>query len=168
MARLLNRENEAMTFLETYHTKVEMVKKQIKHKVGSGNILILGIGEGAICVYGQRNLGSVLYNDLHISKPAGVEQIYHVKEISLSDLCMMNPDHILLTIYRNKNRLPSKQAIRNQIVHVQQSPEWNALKAVQQDKIYSILDTNHLYTSYNSFSQHLFLNKMQQLLTERI
>ncbi|TSB47370.1 helix-turn-helix domain-containing protein [Alkalicoccobacillus porphyridii] len=164
VARLVNREQEAKTFLETYHQKAEIVSKQIKQSIGSGSVLILGIGEGSLCIYGKRNLGTVLYNDLHISQASGFENIDHLKVISLHELSMINPDHILLTIYRDKHRLPSKQAIRKQLLQLQQSAEWASLRAVKHNRIYSILDTNHLYTSYNAYSNSLFLNKMNQLL----
>ena len=164
IARLLQKEKEATHFLETYHSKAERLQKCVKQRMGSATLLIVGIGEHSLCVYGSRNLGSVLYHDLNISMPMGVEQIYHLKEISIHELTEMNPDHILLTIYRDKHRLPSKHVLQKQLQQLQQHPDWNSLRAVQRNRVYSILDSNHLYTSYNAYSNHLFLDKMKQLL----
>ncbi|MDQ0207341.1 AraC family transcriptional regulator [Alkalicoccobacillus murimartini] len=168
IARMVGKEQEAIDVLDRYHTKAEMIKGRIKKKMMNETILILGIGEGAQCVYGQRNLGTVLYGDLHLGVPTGIEDITHLKEVSFEELAAFKADRILLTIYRNKHRLPSKQAIRKQLLQMQQSLEWQSLKAVQHNKVYSIFDSNHLYTSYNSLSHNLFLDKMNQLLVEEV
>ncbi|WP_054705878.1 hypothetical protein [Bacillus sp. JCM 19041] len=135
------------------------------HKqIGGETILILGIGDGVQCVYGTRNVGTVLYGDLQLSAPAGVENIPHYKEISLNELATYQPDRILLTVYRKNNKLPSNETIRNQISAFQSNAHWQSIKAVQQNKVYSIFEGRHLYTSYNPLSHQLVLDKMEQLL----
>lgn len=165
IARLVNKEAEAKLFLEEYETRVDIIKTKINHSIGSKNLLVIGLGGDSLCIYGKRNLGTVLYHDLEIAMPPGVEDIQHVKETTLDEIYQINPDYILLTIYRSHNKLPNKQALRTQLHGLEQDPRWNALQAVQNQQCYSIMNSNHLYTSYNSLSNKLFLEKVHQILS---
>lgn len=164
IARFIGREQEAADFLAKYTDKAEDLKRRIQQQIAGKTLLILGIGEGTQCVYGQRNLGTVLYGDLNLSAPAGIEKIKHYKEVSVQELSTFKADKILLTIYRKNNHLPSSQSIRKQLSVLQQSLEWQSMRAVQQKEVYSIFDSKHLYTSYNSLSHDLLLDKMDELL----
>ncbi|MEN0645337.1 ABC transporter substrate-binding protein [Alkalicoccobacillus gibsonii] len=164
IARLVNKEAEAKLFLEEYDTRVESIKKSLKQTMDRKNLLVIGLGGDSLCIYGKRNLGTVLYHDLEIAFPPGVENIQHVKKTSLEEISRINPDYILLTIYRSHNQLPTRQALHKQLHDLEQNPHWNSLRAVQSQQIYSIINSNHLYTSYNSLSNKLFLEKVNQML----
>ncbi|MFK3936876.1 ABC transporter substrate-binding protein [Alkalihalobacillus sp. NPDC078783] len=164
IARLVNKEAEAKLFLEEYDTRVEFIKKNVHHTIGRKNLLVIGLGGDSLCIYGKRNLGTVLYHDLEITMPQEVRDIEHIKETSFEEIHRMNPDYILLTIYRSHNKLPSRQALRKQFHDLKQAPHWKSLRAVRNQQIYSIINRNHLYTSYNSLSNKLFLEKVNQML----
>ncbi|WP_254611222.1 helix-turn-helix domain-containing protein [Paenibacillus sp. JMULE4] len=164
IAKIVGKEKEANDWLERYDWKADTIRKQIKSKIGDETFLIVGIGEGKMCVYGLRNMGSVLYGDLGLAAPKGVSGIAHYKEILLEDLLEFDADRILLTSYRHDGTAHMDQAIRNEVCALYANKQWHALKAVRNKKVYFMYDSQHLYTSYNPLSHDLFLDKMHQLL----
>jgi ABC-type Fe3+-hydroxamate transport system substrate-binding protein len=164
VAKIVGKEKEANDWLERYERKAETIRKQMKSKIGDETILIVGIGKGKMCVYGQRNIGTVLYDDLKLSIPKGVEDIAHYKEISLENLFEFDADRILLTSYKNDGTEYMDQAIRNETRKLFADKQWHALKAVKNRAVYGMYDSQHLYTCYTSLSHDLFLDKAYQML----
>ncbi|WP_372813834.1 helix-turn-helix domain-containing protein [Paenibacillus sp.] len=164
IAKIVGKEKEANGWLERYERKAETIRKQIKSKIGDETFLIVGIGEGKMCVYGLRNMGTVLYGDLKLTAPQGVPGIAHYKEVTLEDLFEFEADRILLTSYRHNGTAQMDQAIRNEVGALYDNKQWHALKAVRNRKVYCMYDSQHLYTSYNALSHDLFLDKVHQLL----
>ena len=164
IAKILGKEKEANDWLERYERKAETIRKQIKSKIGDETVLIVGIGKGKMCVYGQRNMGTVLYGDLKLAVPKEVADIAHYKEISLEDLFDFDADRILLTSYKHDGTAHTDEAILNQVKTLFTNKQWHALKAVRNRALYCMYDSRHLYTSYNPLSHELFLDKVHQLL----
>ncbi|WP_126427104.1 helix-turn-helix domain-containing protein [Brevibacillus marinus] len=164
IARIVGRDKEAETWLARYDRKAELMRKQIKSRTGEETFLILGIGADRFVVYGQRNIGTVLYGDLQLAAPEAVRQIAHYQEVELADLLSYDADRIVLTVFRNPGAPPSDQAIRKQLRKLSTSGQWQSLKAVRSGKVYGLYDGRYLYTSYNPLTHNLLLDKLQQLL----
>ncbi len=164
IARHIGREREAEEWLERYDSKAEAVQKRIKSRVGGETFLILGVGGKGFGIYGQRNVGAVLYGDLKLQVPEGAAQVEHYRQIALDELWSLDADRILLTVFKIGDEMPAEQAIRKQLQRLKASRQWNSLKAVRLGKVYSMHDNSHLYTSYNAYSHDLLLRKMEQLL----
>ncbi len=164
IAVLIGREQESERFLQRYMEKATSVSQRIKERIGSGTVLVVGVGEDNQCVYGTRNIGTVIYGDLQLQAPAGIERIAHYQEVSLADIAAYEPDYILLTVYRKNNRIPNSETIRKQIATFNQDRTWQSLEAVQRQRVYPIFAEKHLYTSYNALSHDLMLTKMAQLI----
>ncbi|UFJ39448.1 AraC family transcriptional regulator [Brevibacillus humidisoli] len=163
IAKIIGKEREAKIWLERYEQKAEMIRKQIKRKIGDDTVLVVGIGEGKMCVYGQRNLGAVLYGDLQLGVPRGVETIAHYKEVALEDLFAYEADRILLTSYKHDGTRRMDEAIQREVSALMANSQWHGLKAVRNGAVSYMHDSQHLYTCYTSFSHDLLLDKMYQL-----
>ncbi|MEH6945647.1 helix-turn-helix domain-containing protein [Bacillus sp. JJ634] len=163
IAKVVGKEAEAVTWLENYERKVEKVRNQVKGKVGQDTILIVGIGDGKMCVYGTRNVGAVLYGDLQFALPEGVGHIAHYREVTLEDLVKFDADRILLTTYQHDGTESMNQLIQNQVYALYTNPAWENLKAVKKRAIHCLYDSQHLYTCYTSLSHDLLLDKIYQL-----
>ncbi|WP_313997414.1 helix-turn-helix domain-containing protein [uncultured Paenibacillus sp.] len=163
VAKIVGKEKEANDWLEHYERKAETIRKQIKQKIGDDTVLIVGIGDGKMCVYGQRNIGTVLYGDLQLAVPKGAEEIAHYKEIYLEDLFAFEADRILLTSYKHDGTADMDHAIRNEASALFANKQWRALKAVRNRAVYCMYDSRHLYTCYSSLSHDLLLDKAHQL-----
>ncbi|WP_438348425.1 helix-turn-helix domain-containing protein [Paenibacillus sp. FA6] len=166
IAKIVGKEQEAVDWLKRYENKSEALRKQIKSKVGNDTILIVGIGEGKMCVYGQRNIGAVVYDDLQLAVPYGVAEIAHYKEVSLDTLGEFDADRIILTSYRHHDHDTEAidQMIHKEVSMLYANPKWRALKAVRNKAVYDMYESQHLYTCYTSLSHDLLLDKLVQLL----
>jgi len=163
IAKIVEKEKEASLWLEYYDQKVEKVRKLIERKIENEKILVIGIGKEKMCVYGRRNVGTVLYGDLRLKIPKGVEEIEYFKEISLEDLSEFEADKILLTPYKHDGTVNMDQMIQNKINALFTSEKWKELKAVRNRAIYGMYDHKHLHTCYTSYTNNLLLDKLQQL-----
>ncbi|MBW7474765.1 AraC family transcriptional regulator [Paenibacillus oenotherae] len=165
IAKIVGKDNEASDWLERYECKAEKIQKQLKARIGDETILVVGIGEGRMCVYGQRNIGTVLYGDLKLGVPRGVAEIDHYKEIAtLEELAAFEGDRILLTSFQHDGTAHMDSAIRSEVQALWANQQWLALKAVSNRAVYAMYDSQHLYTCYTSLTHDLFLDKAQQLL----
>lgn len=117
-----------------------------------------------MCVYGQRNVGTVLYGDLKLAMPAGVEDIAHYREVTVDDLAEYDADRIILTCFRHYGNACEEQTIQQECLALWRSPEWQKLKAVQSGAVHHMCDSRHLYTCYTSLSHDLLLDKTVTLL----
>ncbi|WP_209121450.1 ABC transporter substrate-binding protein [Alkalihalobacillus sp. BA299] len=167
IAKIVGKEKKANSWLEHYDRKAEMIGKGIQNKIEDETILIVGVGKGKMCVYGQRNMGTVLYRDLKLNVPKNVGDIAHYREICLEELSNFDADRILLTSYKHDGTEYTDEAIRKEVRMLFTNKLWQDLKAVRNGNVYCMYDSQHLYTSYNPLSHNLFLNKLNQLfLTE--
>jgi ABC-type Fe3+-hydroxamate transport system substrate-binding protein len=164
IARIVGKDAEAVEWLERYEAKAATISRKLKQKLGGETILVVGIGDQKMCVYGQRNVGTVLYGDLKLAMPAGVEDIAHYREVTVSELADFNADRIILTCYRHNGTACMEQAIQQECIALWRSPEWRGLKAVQNGAVHHLCDSGHLYTCYTPLSHDLFLDKSVELL----
>ncbi|WP_178075976.1 helix-turn-helix domain-containing protein [Paenibacillus oralis] len=162
IAGIVGKEREAAAWLARYDAKAEEVRHLLNFRAGEETFLIVGIGEGKLCVYGQRNLGTVMYGDLGLAAPRGVADIAHYREVALEELAAYGPDRILLTSYRHNGTERMDRAIRSEVAGLYGDSRWNGLKAVKESKVYSLYDSRHLYTSYNALSHDMFLDKVRE------
>mgnify|MGYP001419367805 FL=1 len=164
IAKLVGKEEEARQWLDRYGQKVETFRNRMNHQLGDATFLIVGIGAGKLCIYGQRNLGSVLYGDLGLAAPPGVQNISHYREVTLGQLAEFDPDRILLTNYKHDGTARMDRAVQREAEALFAHPQWQALKAVRNKQVYHLLDNRHLYTSYNALSHDLLLEKLYRML----
>lgn len=164
IARIVGKDAEAAEWLERYEMKADRIARKVRQKLGGESVLIVGVGHQKMCVYGQRNVGTVLYGDLKLTMPAGVEEIAHYREITVNELHEFAADRILLTCYRHYGNACEEQAIQQECLALWRSPEWQQLKAVRSGAVHYMCDSRHLYTCYTSLSHDLLLDKSFELL----
>lgn len=164
IARIVGKETEAGEWLEQYEMKADRISRKVRQKLGGESVLIVGVGNQKICVYGQRNVGTVLYGDLKLAMPAGVENIAHYREVTVNELNEFDADRILLTCYRHYGNACEERAIQQECLALWRSPEWKQLKAVRKGAVHNMCDSRHLYTCYTSLSHDLLLDKSLELL----
>lgn len=167
IARVMNRQREADDWLERYEEKALRLSKAMTRKIGSERTLLLGINEaGELCIFGQRNLGSVLYHDLGLQMPEGVESISHYRRVSLQQLAAYEAERILLVSFQFDGKPLTKQKLTSELQQLFTKPQWQQLQAVRKGKLYSLVDSGHLYTSYNPWSHNLLLELAERSLMQ--
>ncbi|TBL74590.1 helix-turn-helix domain-containing protein [Paenibacillus thalictri] len=164
IAGIVGKEKEARDWLERYDYKAETIRKQLSSRIGGETILILGIGDKQLCVFGQRNIGTVLYGDLHLAAPEGVRHITHYREIDAEELQMYDADRIVLACFRHDGSPRMDRLIRSEALRLYENQTWRHLKAVRNGRVYCMVDSKHLFTSYNALTHDLILDKAHQML----
>ncbi|MBM7634909.1 ABC-type Fe3+-hydroxamate transport system substrate-binding protein [Geomicrobium sediminis] len=162
IASVVDCDQRAQQWLEHYEHKASSIRDSIKKYVGKETVIVVGIGEVGCCLYGMRNMGAVMYDDLQMEAPERIRKIAHIKEVTLEELMEINADRIILTVYRSHKRLPSQMTIVKHLQQLSQDERWQSLKAVKNKQLYGLYDTKHLYTSYNAYSHNLLLNKLSE------
>lgn len=163
IGKMIGKEKEADAWLERYETKLGSARRTLRAAFGHQRVLIVGIGNGRLCLFGQRNIGTVLYDDLQLGMPEAAASIAHYREIELGELNGIDADRILLTSYKHDGSPYMDQTVREQVRQLFASPEWRALPAVRSGNVHSLLKSRHLYTSYNAFSHDLLVDRMCSL-----
>jgi ABC-type Fe3+-hydroxamate transport system substrate-binding protein/AraC-like DNA-binding protein len=164
IASATERMPEAAEWLEQYDRKAAGVRAKLQPVLGQESILLVGVGNNRMCIFGKRDVGAVLYGDLGLRMPEIVSEIAHFKEIEPVELFAYDADRIMLVSFRNDGSDAAKKGIAAVMRTVYGDPRWPRLKAVISGKVYSLLDEQHLYTLYTSFSHDLLLDRLQKLL----
>lgn len=157
------REDEAEDWLQHYELKAQQTRAALSPFTEGKSVLIVGVGNGRICLFGHRNVGAVLYGDLGLQAPDGLGDIRLYREIDYSEIYSYDPDILLLTSFRNDGSPLTKLAIREKIRQIESDPRWMAMKAVRSSKVYSLFEEQHLYTLYSAYSHNLLLDKLLEL-----
>ncbi|MDF1508814.1 AraC family transcriptional regulator [Robertmurraya sp. DFI.2.37] len=167
IARAVNKQHEANNWLDRYEDKALQLRSVLRNKVGSERILLLGINAaGELYIYGQRNLGSVLYHDLGLQMPEGVEKISHYQQVSLQQLVTTYAaERIVLVSFQYDGKSLSKIKLTNELGRLLARQQWRQLPAVRQGKTFSLIASGHLYTSYNPWSHNLLLDAIKRGIT---
>lgn len=164
IATATGKDKEAGLWLERYQAKSLSVRTSIKPYVEGKTALIIGLGNGILCLFGQRNVGAVVYDDLGLKPPSGLGSIPLYREIAYEDIFDYDPDIIFLTSFRNDGSQQTKTAIRQTLNQWYRDPRWKSKRAVRNQEVYSLLESQHLYTMYTAYSHDLLLDRLHDLL----
>ncbi|GIO15593.1 HTH-type transcriptional activator Btr [Cohnella xylanilytica] len=163
IAKATGKEREASLWLERYERKALRVRSRIRDRVGDDSLLVVGLGNGRMCVFGRRTVGAVAYGDLGIRAPEGIGDIEEYAEIEPEDLFAYDADRLLFVSFRNDGSAETKAAIAGLLRRLREDPRWPRLRAARSGRVYSLLDDQHLYTLYTSYSHELLLDKLPEL-----
>lgn len=164
VAKSLCKTTIANEWMDKYEDKAEKVRLKYASRMEGKTVLIVGIGQGRMCIYGKRNIGAVLYDDLQFAIPKGVERIVHYQEVSLREIKQYSADHIMLTNYQHNGSDWMNHLISDEIKWLEKQVDWKEMKAVRNGAVHNLYEHQHLYTCYTSLSHELLLEKIDALL----
>ena len=128
VAEISGKKREAVAWLKRYQDKVSKTRLELREKLGSKSISLLHVMCGHLVVYGKRNVGAVLYEDLGLTSAYNYEDIDLYKVIHTHELSEFLGDHILLIIDQDVSSQLAWQSVN-------QSIEWKKLRAVQMGNV---------------------------------
>lgn len=158
-----DREEVAEAWLERYEEKALRMRTALSSFAKGKTVLIAGVGNGDLCLFGHRNVGAVVYGDLGFQAPEEVQDIPLYREIEYGELFSYDPDILLLTSFRNDGSVHTKRAIQGILRKLVRDPRWKKMKAVSTSRVYSMFEEQHLYTLYTAYSHDLLLDRLQEL-----
>lgn len=129
VASIVGQQQDAQQWLEQYDNKVAYAKEQLTHFIGKDTVSIIHIMMGHLLIYGRRNGGAVLYNDLGVSPSHDLlpGQVY--RALDEQELPQMVGDRMLLIVDQDSE----SQHRWHKLQHTQL---WQQLMPVQNQHVY--------------------------------
>ncbi|WP_025027583.1 helix-turn-helix domain-containing protein [Caldalkalibacillus mannanilyticus] len=159
IADIVGKTKEANRWLAQYEEKVAQTAQKIKGNVHSyEKIMIVRIYAGHYRLYGTRNIGNVLYNDLKLTPVDAVYRIPPEKNqvlITSSQIAACEADHLFIMTAVDQQSQKMLYALTN-------NPDWSKIPAVKKRQVHPI--NQDLWLEYSSFSHEILLEKVVDLL----
>ncbi|MDQ0206840.1 AraC family transcriptional regulator [Alkalicoccobacillus murimartini] len=128
VAELSGKKREAVAWLKRYQAKTTKTRQQLKEKLGNRSVSLLHVMGGQLVIYGKRNVGAVLYEDLGLTSAYNYEEIDLYKVIEQHELSEFLGDQILVVVDRDVSSYQAWQLVK-------QSSDWQKLRAVEMGKV---------------------------------
>ncbi|MFN2744580.1 AraC family transcriptional regulator [Bacillus sp. z60-18] len=126
----LNEEAEARKWLASYERQTETVKKQLDPRCGGQTFLFLRLHKQDIYLAHNRSVSDVFFGDLGFQPAVSLKEPTD-RVISLETIAACQPDFIMIFLFKEPETLAFYQ-------QMQQSAQWQDLKAVRQQQVYQV------------------------------
>ncbi|MFC5703936.1 helix-turn-helix domain-containing protein [Cohnella faecalis] len=155
IAAFLGKRRESSRWLSVYERKAEQLRKQLRSKLGRGSVAVLHIMAGQLFVYGARNGGSVLYEDLQMSPVCDTSAIQVCKQITEEELLLYDGDRIFMAI-------DADEASRQCWDRIRRNDVWASLQAVREGRVHFVKEFPWL--EYSPYAHSIVLDEAAGLL----
>ncbi|MBD0381363.1 iron-hydroxamate ABC transporter substrate-binding protein [Paenibacillus sedimenti] len=159
IGKLVNREQQAETYIKEYEAQAAKVKGLINGKIGDGKVMAIRVTAKELRVMGmKRPLGPILFADLGLKPANGVEKIDKAYEVISQEVL---PDFDADAIFVIVNKDDSAQKLFQQL---ESNPIWKGLKAVKANHVYPIADQPWL--DYSAIGNKMALDAAEKMFTK--
>ncbi|NOV01044.1 iron-hydroxamate ABC transporter substrate-binding protein [Paenibacillus planticolens] len=159
IGKLVNREQQAETYIKDYEKQVTNVKGLINAKIGDGKVMAIRVTAKELRVMGmKRPLGPILFTDLGLKPANGVEKIDKAYEAISQEVL---PDYDADAIFVIVNNEDSAKKLFEQL---SSNPIWKGLKAVKAGHVYPIADQPWL--DYSAIGNKMALDAAEKLFAK--
>lgn len=155
VANVFGKEEEATTWINHYLDKAAAVGDQIKATYGENSTYLSFLASaGSLFIFDQAGLGSVLYDDLGLTKPAGMpeQEDISLPVVSLEGLAEINSDYIFAI------------GTDEDLQTLTASSIWNGTEAVKAGNVVTLPASPYFNQGYSPIGRLAFVEEVQQLL----
>lgn len=155
VANVFGKEEEATTWINNYLDKAAAVGDQIKATYGENSTYLSFLASaGSLFIFDQAGLGSVLYDDLGLTKPAGMpeQEDISLPVVSLEGLAEINSDYIFAI------------GTDEDLQTLTSSSIWNGTEAVKAGNVVTLPASPYFNQGYSPIGRLAFVEEIQQLL----
>ena len=155
VANVFGKEEEATTWINHYLEKDATVGDQIKATYGENSTYLSFLASaGSLFIFDQAGLGSVLYDDLGLTKPAGMpeQEDISLPVVSLEGLAEINSDYIFAI------------GTDEDLQTLTASSIWNGTEAVKAGNVVTLPASPYFNQGYSPIGRLAFVEEIQQLL----
>lgn len=155
VANVFGKEEEATTWINHYLDKAAAVGDQIKATYGENSTYLSFLASaGSLFIFDQAGLGSVLYDDLGLTKPAGMpeQEDISLPVVSLEGLAEINSDYIFAI------------GTDEDLQTLTASSIWNGTEAVKAGNVVTLPASPYFNQGYSPIGRLAFVEEIQQLL----
>lgn len=155
VANVFGKEAEATTWIENYLAKAKEVGNQIKATYGEDSTFLSFLASaGSLFIFDKAGLGSVLYDDMGLAKPAGMpeQEDISLPVVSLEGLAEITSDYIFAI------------GTDEDLATLTASSIWNGTEAVKEGNVVTLPASPYFNQGYSPIGRLAFVEEVQQLL----
>lgn len=161
VGKLVNREQQAETFIKDYEAQAERVKQLIHNKIGDGTVMGIRVTGKELRVFSTRRpMGPLLYDDLGLKPAKGVEKLNKKKAFEVISQEVL-PDFDADAIFVIVNNRGGADKVFEQL---QSNPIWKDLKAVKANHVYMIPEQPWL--DYSALGAKMALDNAEEIFSK--
>ncbi|RKN84764.1 AraC family transcriptional regulator [Paenibacillus ginsengarvi] len=123
-AEAVDATREAEMWMQRYESKVTAAKRRLERQLGGQRVVAMSLFQQTIRLSPTAGMRDVLYGDLALLPPAGIDPGRKGEAITLDGLAAYDADRIMLNICQEPESLAEWERL-------QQLPEWLGIKAVR-------------------------------------
>lgn len=161
IAAVVGRSSSAESWLNRYQSCAERAGNLLRERIGDRRVAVAQIEDGQLRLFGDRNLGTVLYRDLSLQKPRLLQQVVHSRLFTVEQLADSDIDCLLL--FTSDDRQTSAMMRQSVAAH----PAWGDLRAVRYGTV-SDVGGSRYYARYSSLAHERFLTQGTKWLMSQI
>ncbi|MEW4368963.1 ABC transporter substrate-binding protein [Paenibacillus kandeliae] len=158
----LDRDTAARQYMNAYQKDSNAAKSAIAPVIGSSTVAAVQMQDNAMQIYGstQQGVGSVLYQDLALKAPIGIDTSAASTPVTIAQLQQMNPDYLFIS---SGVKDDTAEAWSKRMASTTDGAAWSGLKAVQDKHVY-IVDAS--FFNDTPPAKTYAIETMQKLVTQ--
>ncbi|MGI2296246.1 ABC transporter substrate-binding protein [Paenibacillus sp. GXUN7292] len=148
-------QQEARRWLEHYEQKLQHARQLLKKKLQKETVLVLSMYKNSCYYCHTRGMRELIYEELQLNEAEHLECCSFNRNVTIEQLALSDPDHILLNICQETETLEHWQTF-------QSLPQWANLKAVRKNQMYQILSDP--WREYSAYACDRMIDDLLKLL----
>jgi len=155
IAKVFSKEEAANTWLENYAKKSKEVGDKIKETYGKDTTYLSFLASGGqFYVFDGAGFGSVLYEDMGLSKPEGMPKQSDISlpVVTYEGLSSIKSEYIFVIATDEDLKVLETNAI------------WNSLPAVKEGKVINLKASPYFNQGYSSIGRQVLLDEIMEML----
>ena len=156
-ARMLQQEDRAASWLKSYDEKAKKAGAAVRKANGEDTTyLALLASGGQLFVFDAAGIGSVLYEDMGLQKPANMprQDSISLPVISYEGLADLDADHLIVVGTDADMKALKKNSI------------YKSMQAVKNNRVLELPSSPYFNIGYSSIGRDVFLDEVQSLLVK--
>lgn len=156
-ARMLQQEDRAASWLKSYDEKAKKAGAAVRKANGEDTTyLALLASGGQLFVFDAAGIGSVLYEDMGLKKPANMprQDSISLPVISYEGLADLDADHLIVVGTDADMKALKKNSI------------YKSMQAVKNNRVLELPSSPYFNIGYSSIGRYVFLDEVQSLLVK--
>ena len=156
-ARMMQQEDRAASWLKSYDEKAKKAGAAVRKANGEDTIyLALLASGGQLFVFDAAGIGSVLYEDMGLKKPANMprQDSISLPVISYEGLADLDADHLIVVGTDADMKALKKNSI------------YKSMQAVKNNRVLELPSSPYFNIGYSSIGRDVFLDEVQSLLVK--
>lgn len=155
LAEILNKQDVAKEWISQYEKNAQQKGEEIKNTYGTDTTyLALLASGGQLFVFDAAGIGSILYDDMGLSKPKNLPEQTNISlpVISYEGLSEIDSDYLILV------------GTDTDIENLKQSPIYQNLRSVKNGNVIELPSSPYFNMGYSCIGRNIFVNEFPSLM----